>query len=897
MIPKQTMKPMLSSLVCFLWFVLLSFSDNSFVFAADSNTNVPELKPIATCEQLLAIMKDMAIQKMEKRIDRNLANALEWGNLCYKGGIVPYLEMDTAVTNGTPPTDGNVQSPEAEAPKEYTDTNVQVAGVDEADFVKTDGENIYILGHEKFRIIDSWPPENAKEISSFKLEGTPKKMFVHQQKAFIYTALDPIPTNDEYFPYYYGRYYTDTQECTYGYDCEFTGDGRQLKITVLDISNLNKPQTLREIYFSGGFLNARRIGQAVYSVVVFPEPLIKGLEYWPDTSLFSNYCYPYVTYNYINDSDSSLNPTPPKEDIIAAFENLRQKNKERILSSDLNEWLPVIKDVNYNNGTSTVFENILNTCSNFYVPATQDGMNFISIVATDINGTSALNPTTIFGKPGAVYASDSSLYIASKQSRYDDIIWYFAPESSIDEASTIYKFDLQVSPPAADYSASGVVKGSVLNQFSMDEYQGMLRIATTNGHVPDPNTHSTVSVLEEKDSVLSMVGQVDKIAPTEDIRSVRFIGDKGYIVTFKKTDPLFVLDLSNPYLPKIAGELKIPGFSTYIHPLDKTHLISIGYDSDEQGSFAWFQGIMLQIFDVADMQNPKLIHKEVIGSRGSTSDAATDHMAFTYFPSKKLLAIPITVCEGAEGGGNYGDIMTFSGLLVYRVDIETGFEQLGGVPHIAPEDSHNYRYSCYNWWTDSNSYVKRSIFMDDYVYSITEDSIKVNSINDLEQELAIIYLNDTPLCDPFHVGACNEPIKCLSTNGTWRDERCGLLGFRSKTGTAFSCIPELANDLTIHIPQIQVDTEMGNMNLWIDLKYVPDGGRQLFEVVSIGKLQGKLNETEYNLPILTKNLVLDIPKMNYESPNGTMPLWSLFRYVRNDEQRLIFELNAYGNVD
>jgi len=213
----------------------------------------------------------------------------------------------------------------------------------------------------------------------------------------------------------------------------------------------------------------------------------------------------------------------------------------------------------------------------------------------------------------------------------------------------------------------------------------------------------------------------------------------GFIVTFKKTDPLFVLDLSVPASPAIRGELKIPGFSTYMHMLDETHVLSIGYDADDQGSFAWFQGILLQVFDVGDPENPVLSHREVIGTRGSTSEAATNHLAFTYFRPRGLLAIPITICEGGSGGG-YGQTMSFSGLRVYRVGTETGFELLGGVPHAAPSPT----FSCSNWWTRSNSVVKRSIFMEDYVYSVALDGIDISHVNDLENPVARVPLAASP---------------------------------------------------------------------------------------------------------------------------------------------------------
>ena len=279
----------------------------------------------------------------------------------------------------------------------------------------------------------------------------------------------------------------------------------------------------------------------------------------------------------------------------------------------------------------------------------------------------------------------------------------------------------------------------------MDEFEGYLRIATTTGRAPAASTHSTVSVLEEIEGRLDVIGQVDNIAPTEDIRSVRFDGLKGFIVTFKKTDPLFTLDLSEPTAPEIRGELKIPGFSTYMHLLDDDHLLSIGYDADDQGSFAWFTGILLQVFDVGDLANPTLAHREVIGTRGSTSDAATNHLAFNYFRPRQLLALPIVVCEGAEGGGNFGDTVTFSGLMVYRANAEAGFELIGGIPHESlqgqePDDT--TRFSCSNWWTRSNSQVKRSIFMDDYIYSVALDQIDVSHVDDLEHPVARVSLGE-----------------------------------------------------------------------------------------------------------------------------------------------------------
>src|SRR5262249_27985778 len=263
-----------------------------------------------------------------------------------------------------------------------------------------------------------------------------------------------------------------------------------------------------------------------------------------------------------------------------------------------------------------------------------------------------------------------------------------------------HKFRIAASPKETRYVGSGTVPGHVLNQFAMDQWYGYLRVATTRGRVPDPNVRSSVSVLAETENGnLTRIGAIDNIAPGEDIRAVRFDDDRGYVVTFKKTDPLFVLDLYQPSRPAILGELKIPGFSTYMHRIDPEHLLSIGFDANDHGDFAYFDGVILQLFDVKEPTDPKLIHKEKIGTRGSSSEAATNHLAFNYFAEKGLLAIPMTICEGG-GDGRNGNELAFSGLLVYDVSVQRGFTRLGGVDHGTKGAN------CGTWWSNANSLVK-----------------------------------------------------------------------------------------------------------------------------------------------------------------------------------------------
>jgi hypothetical protein len=245
-----------------------------------------------------------------------------------------------------------------------------------------------------------------------------------------------------------------------------------------------------------------------------------------------------------------------------------------------------------------------------------------------------------------------------------------------------------------------------------------------------------VYVLEPVDGVLEVVGEVTGIAPTEDIRSARFVGDRGFIVTFKKTDPLFTLDLSDPRAPRVVGELHIPGYSTYMQMMDSEHMLTIGFDAQDEGHMAWFQGVQLQIFDVSDMTHPIRTHLEIIGTRGTTSEATSNHLAFNYFAPHDLLAIPMAICEESDGGSDYGDVMTFNGLLVYDVTVDDGFSEQGRVSHGEAAEG----YSCTNWWTESNSQVKRSVIMDDFVFSVADDQIVVSHLADLSIPLASIDL-------------------------------------------------------------------------------------------------------------------------------------------------------------
>jgi hypothetical protein len=406
----------------------------------------------------------------------------------------------------------------------------------------------------------------------------------------------------------------------------------------------------------------------------------------------------------------------------AKFEKLRADNQRQILAAAPN--FPIIED----QGVQRPL------CDNLFQTRIVDGQSYTTLVSFDMHKAKPATTVTLQSRPGAVFASENALYLSVVHRKHEAAGRWYSFYSTVDEVSDIHKFAIGSNPKQTRYVGSGVVPGHVLNQFAMDEWYGYLRVATTRGRVPNPDVESVVSVLAEGEKGnLVRVGAVEKIAPGEDIRSVRFDGDRGYVVTFKKTDPLFVLDLYHPARPSILGELKIPGFSTYMHRIDSDHLLSIGFDADDRGDFAYFDGIILQLFDVSEPTDPKLIHKKKIGTRGSSSEAATNHLAFNYFSEKGLLAIPMTICEGG-GDGRHGNELVFSGLLVFDVHIDRGFARLGGINH-GTEGA-----NCGTWWSNANSVVKRSIFLDELVYSIATDRLKVQRMGHFGRDVADIAL-------------------------------------------------------------------------------------------------------------------------------------------------------------
>ena len=622
-----------------------------------------------------------------------------YGGMVAAGGVPSTMAAPT----GGAMSAGNGGAAGTSGATDYSTTNTQVASVDEADYVKNDSNTIFVLSSDGLHVIDAWPAAETHEVAHLTLTGEPRRLYLLDNRLVVYTRVQANTTSGGA-----GSSNPSDQGCTYGYNCRFSSEGGHTLIIVFDVTNPAAPAELVRYEMSGGYVDSRRIGSIVYSVVHDTGATqIPGLDY---TLLATSY-----------------------DDLQTKFNQRVADNNAKIDNTSDSYFLPW-SSITKPGGTATLDSN----CQRALAAQNAQGGSFVSLNAFDLTKLQSQTRTVLGTSPGYVYSSPTALYMAVDRTYERDFssgsyysYSYYQPTDSF-----VHKFTLNGTDTG--YVGSVTLPGHILNQFAMDENNGVLRVASTSGWVPDPAVTSSLTTFSEQSRKFAQLGQIGGIAPQEDIRSVRFDGNRGFVVTFKKTDPLFVFDLTDPAKPKTLGELMIPGFSTYMQPLDTNHMLAIGFTADDQGSFAYFNGIQIQIFDVTDLANPKLAWKTVIGTRGSNSEALTNHLAFNYFAPKKMLALPITVCEGG-GNGVYGQNLTFAGLMVFDVSLDTGIVEHGRLPFLDPSTV-SASASCDQWWTDSKSLVKRSIFMDDWIYGLSDAQLRVAALSNMSSVLQTVAL-------------------------------------------------------------------------------------------------------------------------------------------------------------
>lgn len=377
------------------------------------------------------------------------------------------------------------------------------------------------------------------------------------------------------------------------------------------------------------------------------------------------------------------------------------------------------------------------------------------------------NVSTYLGAGQSIYASEQNLYVAVAKYSPVEVAVDVKPTAANGRVSImplrptilpynesvntlVYRFSLNNG--LVTYVNKGEVPGTILNQFSMDENGKYFRIATTNGNIWGTGENASKNNVYILDETMSITGKIENMAPGEKIYSVRFMGDRAYVVTFKKVDPLFVIELKDPYNPKILGSLKIPGYSDYLHPYDDNHIIGFGKDTVEipqkdwqgkaVGSTAFYEGMKLAIFDVTDVGNPRQMFSQVIGDRGTDSELLRNHKALLFSKAKNLLAFPVKVMEIKNTGKTpaekqnipqYGQF-TFQGAYVYSIDLVNGFNLKGKITHISDEE---YKKSG-SYWYDSDKNVDRIMYINDTLYTLSNSMIKANKLIDLKEKNSLL---------------------------------------------------------------------------------------------------------------------------------------------------------------
>ncbi len=538
------------------------------------------------------------------------------------------------------------QASGANAVAEYSSTNVQVTGVDEADTVKTDGKYLYIVKDTAVIIAKAYPPEEAKVITRIELSEQISEIYIADEKLVVFsnnynTFLEPVSKTPSIMP---PRPQTQTTN-----------------IRVYDLSSIAKPVLEREIKAEGNYITSRLIGDYVYIIIQKGAHIIDGK---PQTPM-------------IQEGKTTIQVSP--SDVL------------------------------------------------YYWNSTEPWYSYTTIMSlnTVYSDIPTQSETLLLGATSTVYVSQQNLYL-SIQKRAN---------------TTIQKIRLYngLITPVAEAS----VPGYVLNQFSMDESNDYFRVATTTGRVwwgfrgMSTNQSSAVYVLDKK---MNIVGRLEGLAPREDIYSARFVDKRCYIVTFKKVDPLFVIDLKDPAKPSVLGKLKIPGFSNYLHPYDENHVIGLGKEAKEAeiGDFAWYQGLKLSLFDVTDVSNPREVAKIEVGDRGTDSPALYDHKAFLFDKARNLLVIPILEAKinPTTYGSNppddaYGDYI-YQGAYIFTISPEE-ISLRGKLTHIPDEELLKNGY-----YIDSGNMVTRSLYIDDYLYTISNNLVKIWNLGNLKEVNKII---------------------------------------------------------------------------------------------------------------------------------------------------------------
>jgi len=601
----------------------------------------------------------------------------------------------------TPDIAGDASTDGAES---FTGTNNQELEVDEADIVKTDGKRILVVQNQKLYIVDakSKDIESTVKLPDWQYGG---ELFIHQDTALLMSQGNNFEGEEAFQDAEFGQDYIEP---------------RYIQTTNFSKISLNSGKITGTYKLPGNYLSAREVNGTIRAIV--------------STTQEQNISFVY-----------------PSGSSKRAQEAAEKANKTLVETSEISDWIPVNED-----GDLTV------DCENVYLPKKFAGFGLVNVVSFDIENNLAITDSVaIFTSAQDVYSSKTRLVVSTPEWNEPGIISRTISNGEGDYKTALHTFDIS-EPGKTEYVASGKVKGTLLSRYSISEHDGYIRVATTEGSPwGRDDSESIVTVLEEDNKTLVTVGEVDDIGRGERIFAVRFQADIAYVVTFRQTDPFYTIDLSNPENPQILGELKIPGFSSYLHPVDENTVLAVGTDGDENGQTGY---PVASVFDVSDLSNPELVSKiRLSENRYAYSLVANDPRAFQFWDSVAL--IPVDSRGGSENQEQNelvvveldNNELTELGRISHPAkrycegdferyptepfedvidevedaidEVEDTFEEVEFESFTEPSRPIDREQYCY---TDQPGIV-RSLVIGDNLYSVSSAGIKVNNFDTLDE--------------------------------------------------------------------------------------------------------------------------------------------------------------------
>jgi hypothetical protein len=611
----------------------------------------------------------------------------------------------------------------APATPEFSGTNVQEAGIDEPDTVKTDGSRIFVANGNTIRVVGV-RGGTPRLLATLKLDNYPSDLLLEGNRllAIGYGAgaypmpVDVAPTGPTVVP--------APNTSGPAPDAPASGGGAAgspgvatppapssapstsvgspdiapyypgTVLTEIDVSDSDSPKVLRTLQIDGSFQGGRLRGHTARLVISSPP--------------------------------RALDVAPPPGPAPTTAAGRQARYRQMIKRAGIGAWLPrtILRD----RRTGKRKHRTLTSCRRVKQPRAFSGLGLTTVLTIDMSkGLPAIDSDAVMSDGGAIYSSSRRLYVTTQR--------WVDPDQSDERvdpgASTaIHAFNVS-GDDSTSYAGSGVVRGFILNQFSLSERGGFLRIATTEqppwfGDRPQIPSESFVTVLDEVSGGLATVGRTPGFGKGERVFGVRFLDDVGFVVTFLQKDPLHVVDLSNPRAPKLRGELTVAGYSAYLHPIGDDLLIGVGRDADDSGRV---RGLAMSLFDLSNLDHPRRLQHRVLAD-GTSSSAEYDHHAFLCWPRTNLLVLPITqygpVTGGPEGGGT-GIIApiaprpadVFNGAIGFRAGRSSAFPEVGRVVHPAPDGSS---------WTGA---IERSLVIGDRLYTVSYVGVRSSRLDNL----------------------------------------------------------------------------------------------------------------------------------------------------------------------